>query len=277
LKRRNIYWSLIVLLTALPVILDINFREGLARLSTFIWSLFLVPNILIMIMYPKWKTLIWAAVFFSILKYTIEFSEGVPNDKKELIILISGSFVNGAVLLTVGYFGIRYAKLLLEVQKLTLTDTLTGLYNRRYFDFYMEKAIPLSYRSSLVLIMVDIDHFKKLNDQYGHQCGDVALKHFSAILRKSVRKSDGYVRFGGEEFAIILPNTDLDEGQTFAERMRTAVENSISFYQNKPIHFTISIGVALHGDESVEEFIENADKALYRAKENGRNRVEIFS
>jgi two-component system cell cycle response regulator len=250
--------------------------EQTERLSTFVWSLYLIPNILIMNKYPKWKVIIGTAIFYSLLKYTSHFFEDHFADKLEMNILIIGSFVNGLILFTVSYFQLKYKKLLKQVQKLTIIDPLTGLYNRRYFDLYMEKAIPLSQRNSLVLIILDIDDFKKINDKYGHLGGDEALKHMSKMIKSCVRKSDGYVRFGGEEFAIILPNTDLTKGRIFAERIRAAVDQSEFPYKNDFIHFTISIGVTMYDGENVEEFIENADKALYRAKENGRNQVVVF-
>lgn len=227
-------------------------------------------------MYPKWKAIIGAAVFYSFLKYALEFNE-IKSDKIEIIALVSGSFVNGAILFMVGYFRIKYDKLLMEVRKLTLIDSLTGLYNRRYFDLYLEKAIPLSQSSSLVLMMLDIDLFKKINDRYGHQCGDEALKHIADIIKHNVRNSDGYVRFGGEEFAIIIPNTALEKAQNMAEQIRNVVDQSPFIYNDNQIHFTISIGVALYSGETAEAFIEKADKGLYQAKENGRNQVVLLN
>jgi two-component system cell cycle response regulator len=276
LKRTHIYWLIIILFTVLPAIIDINLPKEFARLSTFMWSLFLIPSVLLMVMYPKWKVIFGSVLFYSLLKYTAELFDGTSFNKIKVIVLLLDSLINGAILLTVGYFRLRYNKLLFQVQKLTLTDSLTGLYNRRYFDFYMEKVIPLSQKSRLVLLIMDIDYFKNINDHHGHQCGDEALKHISEIIRSNVRKSDGYVRFGGEEFAVILPNTDLKTGQTIAERICVAVDNSKFTYKNKQIHFTISVGVALYSGEKEEEFIEKADKALYRAKEHGRNKVVIL-
>ena len=186
--------------------------------------------------------------------------------------------MNGAILITVSYLQLRHNKLLKHTQKLIIIDSLTGLYNRRYFDLYLEKTIPLSLRidSPLTLMMIDIDHFKKINDNYGHLCGDEALKHISEIIKRNVRNSDAYVRFGGEEFAIILPNTHLDEGQILAERIRKAVEQADFTYHNENIHISISMGVSLYDGENVEDFIEKTDKALYSAKENGRNQVVVF-
>ncbi|MEC1759869.1 GGDEF domain-containing protein [Schinkia azotoformans] len=278
MRRKGLLWSIIIIFTILPIIIDFNLKEELQRLSTFIWSLYLIPNILIMIIYPKWKVIIGTAIFYSAMKYIAFFIEKESISQLEMIALILESFVNGAILFTVSYFRLGYNKLLEHTQKLIIIDPLTGLYNRRYFDLYMEKTIPLSLRinSPLSLIMIDIDHFKRINDNYGHPCGDEALKHISEIIKANVRNSDAYVRLGGEEFAIILPNTHLDEGQILAERIRKAVEQSNFAHHNEQIPISISLGVSLYKGEEIEGFLEKVDKALYRAKENGRNQVVVL-
>ncbi|WP_241113895.1 GGDEF domain-containing protein [Neobacillus citreus] len=279
MKRKIVLWSIVVVFAVLPIIIAFNLKEELQRLSSFFWSLFLIPNIVIMIMYPKWKVIIGTALFFSVLKYVTHFIEEDSFNRIETVALILESFVDGAILFTVSYFVLRHNKLVKYMEKLIIVDSLTGLYNRRYFDLYMEKTIPFHQRinSPLILIMVDIDHFKKINDNYGHLCGDEALKHISDMIKRNVRTSDAYVRFGGEEFAIMLPNTDLGEGQRFAERLRKAVNQSDFTHYNEHIPISISLGVSLYKGENVEGFIEKADKALYKAKENGRNQVVIFS
>ncbi|GHH99470.1 GGDEF domain-containing protein [Neobacillus kokaensis] len=274
-KQKYIYWIIMVIFSALPIMIDYSLKEKYERFSVFIWSLFLVPNILIIIMHPKWKIIIGSAAFFSFLKYSIVISDGVLNDNLERILLIAGSFVNGSILITVSYFRIRYNKVLEDFKRLAVIDTLTGLYNRRYFDLYMEKIIQKNI-SPLTLIMLDIDHFKLINDNNGHQCGDEALKHISEIIKSNVRSTDVYVRYGGEEFAIILPNTNLDEGRKLAESIRKSVVEEGFTYKGKHIHLSISIGAALYSGENVEDWIEQVDQALYKAKENGRNQVVIF-
>jgi diguanylate cyclase (GGDEF)-like protein len=277
-RKNYLLWSIVVFFTILPVIIHFNLKEELQRFSTFIWSLYLIPNIMIMILYPKWKVIAGTALFFSVFKYTAYFFEEDSISKIEVLALILESFVNGVLLFVISYLHLRHNKLLKQMQKLIIIDSLTGVYNRRYFNIYMEKTIALSQRinSPLTLIMIDIDYFKKINDNYGHLCGDEALKHISEIIRRNVRNSDAYVRFGGEEFVIILPNTHLDEGQILAERIREAVEQSEFTYNNEHIHISISMGISLYEGEKIEGFIEKADKALYRAKENGRNQVVVF-
>ncbi|MEC5424717.1 GGDEF domain-containing protein [Virgibacillus sp. C22-A2] len=196
-----------------------------------------------------------------------------------MIELTTGSVINWSVVLSVGYFMNKSSKLLNKVEELTITDALTGIYNRRYFDFIMEKTIPFSKKNNtpLIFMLLDIDHFKKVNDNFGHQCGDEALKHISDIIGSNVRDTDAFVRFGGEEFAVIMPNTDVDEGLIIAELIREAIEKSGFTYNNERIYFTISIGVSSYNGEEIEEFIEKTDTALYKAKENGRNQIAIFN
>ncbi|MCH6266586.1 GGDEF domain-containing protein [Neobacillus citreus] len=277
-RRKKILWSIIIIFTILPIVIAFNLKEELQRLSSFFWSLFLIPNIVIMILYPKWKVIVGTALFFVFFKYATHFIEEQSFNNIETVALILESFVDAAILFTVSYFVLRHNKLLKHMEKLTIVDSLTGLYNRRYFDLSMEKTIPFSQRINcpLSLIMIDIDHFKNINDKYGHLCGDEALKHIADIIKRNVRTSDAYVRFGGEEFAIILPNTDLGECKILAEHLRKDVNQSDFTYHQAHIPISISLGISLFKGENVEGFIEKADKALYTAKENGRNQVVMF-
>ncbi|WP_419770737.1 MAG: diguanylate cyclase [Candidatus Marinarcus sp.] len=160
-----------------------------------------------------------------------------------------------------------------ELEKLSVTDKLTGLYNRRQLDTVMVTEIERAnrYKKSLSLLIIDIDFFKKVNDVYGHQVGDETLIALAKILSDNVRLSDIVGRFGGEEFLIILPETNISEAQLLAEKLRLAVEK----YEFHRIgHATISIGVAQYELTTSEEtLIYQADSALYKAKANGRNCV----
>ncbi len=281
MNRKRFKYSLILifLFTVILVFIDTILTEEASGHYPFIWSLSLVPIILITNMYPKWKVIIGSGVFYSFLKYTTEFGQKINPDKDEINALILGSIINWSITLTIGYFINKSYKLFLKVEELTITDSLTGIYNRRYLELFMEKSIPIYKRtnSSLVFMILDIDHFKKVNDNYGHQCGDEALRHTSSIISKNVRNSDVFVRFGGEEFAVILPNTDAAEGLIIAERIREAVEKSEFIYKNERIHFTISIGVSFYNGDTAEELIGKSDNALYKAKENGRNQLAIIN
>ena len=277
-EKRFKYSSIIIFLfTVALVIIDTTISEYARSHYPFIWSLSLIPIIMIMNMYPKWKVIIGAGVFYSFLKYTTEFGQKINPDNSEINALILGSLINWSITLTIGYFVNKSYKLFLKVEELTITDSLTGIYNRRYLELFMNKSIPIYKRtnSSLVFMMLDIDHFKKVNDTYGHQCGDEALRHTSSIISNNVRNFDVFVRFGGEEFAVILPNTEVAEGLIIAERIREAVEKSEFIHKKERIHFTISIGVSFYNGDTAEEIIEKADNALYKAKEDGRNQIAI--
>lgn len=164
--------------------------------------------------------------------------------------------------------------LLGKVEYMAITDALTGLYNRRRFHDVLNKEFERSkrYASSCSLIMLDIDHFKRINDNYGHQTGDSVLREVSNIITRSIREIDTAARFGGEEFMVILPNTDRSNARIGAERMRMAIEN-FSFPEIEG-GITVSIGVAGLPDEALaneDRLIRCADYALYRAKQGGRN------
>lgn len=170
-------------------------------------------------------------------------------------------------------------------------DALTGLNNRRQFEFRLKQEIAISKRrkTDLCCIMIDVDFFKKINDTYGHAAGDFVLKTVSNVIKETIRQYDIASRYGGEEFIIILPETPLDEAVLVAERLRLNVENTkidLSEYGFGEIVITVSAGVnKFHpcGSKSVgqnnsfkdEDFYKGADKALYKAKESGRNRVEV--
>lgn len=168
-----------------------------------------------------------------------------------------------------------------QLQEMANRDGLTGLYNHRYFheklsqDFLRAKR----YHEYLSCILFDIDHFKKFNDTYGHQTGDVVLRALASVIERSTRESDVAARYGGEEFAIVLYHTDRRAAYEAAERLRQAVESNEVEDNGNVLRVTISLGIATFPHEKIhdsKELIEYADQALYKAKENGRNRVEAF-
>jgi diguanylate cyclase (GGDEF)-like protein len=176
--------------------------------------------------------------------------------------------------------GALQAALLVEAEKQNaLRDGLTGLYNRRAFNESLDKAIGREERQKggFALLLVDIDHFKKLNDTFGHPAGDAALKHTAHVLEQHLRKGDQAARFGGEEFALILPATDAAGAQQIAERLRSEVEKARIIAEGARLSVTISVGVAvwpLHGKDEAA-LVAAADRALYAAKQSGRNRVVV--
>jgi len=158
-------------------------------------------------------------------------------------------------------------------------DPMTNMHNRRYFAEMSEKIVSIAKRTKepLGFMMIDIDNFKNVNDTYGHNVGDEVIKLLANKLISRVRESDIAARFGGEEFAIMLPNANLKSTSEVAETIRLEAEQ---IKYNDDLHFTISIGVSElnHEDiKSVTEALNNADKALYEAKVAGRNRVSIFN
>lgn len=171
------------------------------------------------------------------------------------------------------------AELYRRMLYLSETDGLTGLYNARFFYDRVETEITRSrrYGHALSLLMLDIDHFKKFNDTYGHLGGDEALKHLARILREESRATDIVARYGGEEFGVVLPETDGENAQKLAERIRHAVESQPFDLDllKREASLTISIGVATMPEDlaRAEDLVRLADKALYRAKQGGRNRV----
>ena len=171
----------------------------------------------------------------------------------------------------------RSNELLLELSN---TDHLTRLFNRRYLMESMEKEVHRTLRKggNLSLLILDIDHFKLVNDSYGHLQGDAVLQIVAKHLTKELRSYDVAARYGGEEFVAVLPDATLKEAAFVAERVRSSIQDIKFEGEISPLALTVSLGVATfpsQGCNTVDEFIKLADDALYRAKSNGRNRVEI--
>jgi two-component system cell cycle response regulator len=165
-----------------------------------------------------------------------------------------------------------------KMAEMSTRDELTKLYNRRYFNEVLERAASRAgrYETNLTLWMIDIDHFKKINDTYGHPAGDMVLSELAKILETCVRHSDVCCRYGGEEFAVILPDTDTKSAKIVCERFRELIAAHEFQYDSSGFHCTVSAGITPYNrgkEQSTTEFIEMADKALYQAKEDGRNRV----
>ena len=162
---------------------------------------------------------------------------------------------------------------------LSLTDELTELPNRRCFDneFNKEFLRAKRYKNNLTLVMFDIDHFKHVNDTYGHQCGDYILKQVSNAALQTFRQTDTVYRTGGEEFTVILTETDINQSRIPLERFRKTIETMNLEFNEQEIHVTVSLGACQFDDFSFskEELIEKTDSALYEAKNSGRN-IAVF-
>jgi diguanylate cyclase (GGDEF)-like protein len=166
-----------------------------------------------------------------------------------------------------------------DLQRLSRTDRLTGLNNRGHWEecLNQEHARQLRYGHQSTLVIFDIDHFKKVNDQYGHQAGDEVIRTTAQLLMRNMRNSDIAGRFGGEEYVVLLVDTASDGALYFAERLRKSVQSQSISYNDQVIRWTISLGIAqLHQKmESPKAWLEHADQALYRSKQGGRNRSTL--
>jgi two-component system cell cycle response regulator len=165
-----------------------------------------------------------------------------------------------------------------RISEMAITDGLTGLYNRRHLDERLDEMFEHSVRlhEPLSVVMFDIDHFKQVNDKYGHQVGDLVLTQFAQLLKRVARDIDRLGRYGGEEFMVLLPGTVLDAGVTFAKRARQEVETHKFEYDGGVLKCTISAGVAAYPHPRIhtrQQLVKAADDALYAAKTTGRNRV----
>lgn len=169
-----------------------------------------------------------------------------------------------------------------KLRELAVRDGLTNLYNHRYFQELLDRELPRveRYRHHLSLILIDIDHFKKINDTYGHPQGDLILRSIADVFDQTIRKPDTAARYGGEEFVIVLPETDIKGAVILAERLRKKVEEMQFNLDGKTVKVTISLGVTAYvpveARKTKAEIIDAADKALYNSKNTGRNKLSII-
>ncbi len=226
------------------------------------------------ILFPAHVAL-WASVIFGIAIAFIEFVlHGHPFWLK--FYYVQEVLIFYCFMVLGGYL---YSKILEEhelvLQKLATKDMLTGAYNRWKFleDFESEFERARRYNYPISLVMFDIDHFKKVNDTYGHDAGDRVLRKIAKIVKDNIRKVDALVRWGGEEFIIFLPNTDKKGAEVLAEKIRKKIENTVFDEVGK---VTVSFGVAeLEKSDTIDDLLKRVDEVLYRAKRLGRNRVEV--
>lgn len=187
-----------------------------------------------------------------------------------LLICVS---VTGTVLSLVGFISRRYLQ---RIESMATHDALTGLLNRHGFGLLAEQAVAEARRhhSSLCVLILDLDHFKRFNDEHGHLAGDFVLRHFARTLARQVRQADLVSRWGGEEFVLMFKETDLATTAELAERIRAATEAELFEFEGSRLEVRVSIGAArLLEAGTLEALLRDADEALYRAKNSGRNRV----
>ena len=175
---------------------------------------------------------------------------------------------------------LKRVRLYARIEELAITDSLTGLFLRRYFQERLKEEVHRykKFKLKFVFLMLDLDHFKSYNDRYGHLVGDVVLSTVARIIKDNVRQIDIVERYGGEEFSIILPNTDKQEAEYVSSRLRQAVEKEHIHAYDEDLQITVSIGGSLFPQDAKDAqlLIEKADQALYRAKQTGRNRVSFW-
>ena len=190
--------------------------------------------------------------------------------------LLLGLLVTAFIVFAVIFVVNRFQR---SLEVMASMDDLTQVPNRRYFMESLNRELALSerYQRKLCLLMIDADHFKNINDRFGHDAGDQALKHLAAILRKALRQGDLLGRLGGEEFGALLPETQLGEAENAAQRIRRAVMQSCLPYGKEDIKLTVSIGVACaqNGAPDAKELLRRSDMAMYKAKDQGRNQVAL--
>lgn len=193
---------------------------------------------------------------------------------------ITKPFIDEIVRLRVGLH-MQLIEQMRTIKNLGLHDGLTGIRNRLSFNMTMQEEwdFAIENKTSISMVMIDVDYFKKFNDKYGHLAGDMCLKIVADTLKSSRRESDSVFRWGGEEFMVLLPETLIEHAKGFAERLRKVIEETpIKINDNETTYVTVSMGVGTiepKSEDRLEDFCDRVDKALYKAKENGRNCVSL--
>ncbi|NQT61131.1 MAG: GGDEF domain-containing protein [Bacteroidetes bacterium] len=171
-----------------------------------------------------------------------------------------------------------------KLREIARIDNLTGLLNRRsFFEIaHLEikrVRVESKFNSQSFVMMMDLDHFKQINDKFGHHAGDNCLRYFAKTLKTCLRNNDAIGRLGGEEFAVVITGSDIETAKSLAERIRQTTEGSIVPFQDSTISFTVSIGITMLGEaeDDISEALKRADRVMYRAKKEGRNRTCLFS
>ena len=194
-----------------------------------------------------------------------------------LIALILSSYFSKKLKNIFDIYNKRTAKLLKKITFEATHGTLTKVPNRKYFNEKLKKEFYRAkrYKIPLSIAMLDIDYFKKINDTYGHDAGDTVLKKLADFCHKNIRESDFFARWGGEEFMFIFPHTDLENAIKICKKIKNKIESNPKI--QVPVEFTISCGVTqLKENDTIDSFLKRVDDALYRAKENGRDRIEVI-
>ena len=280
MKDRN--WGLIVEIEKSEV-LGNWFSTGLTIFLGFL-------GVVVIIIFPLARRLAGKIVLplTNITEKVRVFTENYKSDILSWSALETPGYQELAVLSDSFYrMGEKISQLMDSLEAQAQYDALTGLANRMHFFQRGQQVIELIQRNerACALIFLDIDRFKRINDTYGHSVGDQVLVSLAKLFKKSVRISDVLGRLGGEEFTIVMPDTDEKGAANLAERLRKRVEETPLRAGDITLHITVSIGIAMYygsqkridGREALENLIKKADAAMYKAKEKGRNRVEVYT
>lgn len=275
LRTRHLrHWALVFLVIWTTLIM-ISLARPESTFTSFIWPVLLPLMFHFML---GWRLgLALSMVALSGAAVIAMQRHGLPQTPQE--VLYAGNFTIAAmVVMILGYVYDRSRELAeAELRRLAVTDPLTDLPNRTALNETFDRLAGLSQRSEvpLSLLLMDLDHFKTINDRFGHAGGDEALRVFSRFLQGRLRRSDFVCRHGGEEFLVLLSATGLGEATAVAEEIRQSTENLPLHFKNEPIRLTVSIGVAELGrdGDDLDSVVRVADKRMYHCKEKGRNRV----
>lgn len=274
-KIINWYWGVLIVLIVGIVniifiqIIWIELLWIITLLSVIVWNL-----------EYGFKVSLIGQIFTTAFMIIIEWSTGDLYDLDYLSILLVIIAYNFIFTFVVGYAFSRIRTLLHEVNEHAIRDPLTKLYNRRMLEETSHSLLDSAKRKqfNIGVLALDLDHFKRVNDQYGHDNGDRILIEFSKIMLSNVRVMDYCYRIGGEEFLILLPDIDLTIALDIGERIRKRISESTIIIEEQPVNITVSIGVHLSDEQDTDlgEMLKRADEALYSSKQTGRNKVTII-
>lgn len=244
----------------------------------YVWPLFFLPLVLASLFFFELGSLAVTVCLGNFFVLYYSFAAAPTPELVRQALVGTALFFGGGLLL--GRVQRRARDRQRELAASTLTDRLTGLYNYGTFVDYLHNEVTKvdRYGGELCLLMLDLDHFKQLNDRHGHEAGNDLLRALGATVRSLVRTADLAARYGGEEFAVLIRG-DETQGYELAERLRRAVENVAVEVRGEPVCTTISAGIATYPAAAADEaeLVESADAALYESKRRGRNKVTIFT
>ena len=240
-------------------------RGGKSGIS---WAVIVVVGIIVIYMLPSWGWHFPTEHLSQTLDRTI--------DNALLVIVVAFAVISSELIKEKAFLGLQQAEK--RMTQLASIDPLTQAYNRRYFFNHAEQVLSHPTQPTSLLLL-DIDHFKKINDTHGHRIGDDTLSKFVSICQENLRKNDLLARLGGEEFVILLSDTRLSGAQHIASRLLDTIRRTSIATENGPISFTVSIGITITENNtlSIDTLVEQADRAMYQAKQNGRDCFAVYS